>query len=176
MDRIEVYKDVKGYEDYYQVSDMGNVRSKDRYVNNSRCNTQRLIKGKVLAKINYMGYDCVCFLVRGVIKQKTAKVHRMVAQAFIENVDNKPCVNHKDGNKLNNDVDNLEWVTYSENAIHAVENGLRKGENCYKARIVINYNTGIFYTISEVANMLNMNYRTLINKLKVNKFKEFSYV
>ena len=64
-------------------------------------------------------------------KRKTFKVHRLVAEHFIDNPDNKRCVNHKDGNKLNNDAPNLEWVTDSENMQHAHDTGLNKGTiNC----------------------------------------------
>lgn len=71
------------------------------------------------------GYLCVG-------KSDNFLIHRMVAEAFIPNVDNKPCVNHIDGNKQNNSVENLEWVTYHENTQHAVKNGLiPKGKNSY---------------------------------------------
>lgn len=58
-------------------------------------------------------------------KRISHSIHRLVALAYIPNPEDKPCVNHIDGNKLNNDVSNLEWTTYSENAIHAVETGLK---------------------------------------------------
>ncbi len=62
-------------------------------------------------------------------KRKPLLVHRLVALVFINNPDNKPCVNHIDGHKLNNNVDNLEWVTSSENSIHVIKNNLRSNQN-----------------------------------------------
>jgi len=158
MIQQEIWKDCIGYEDYYQVSNLGNVRSKDRIVNNSRGGSTRFIKGIVLIQVPYMGYNTVCFCVAGKIKQKIVKVHRLVAQSFISNTENKPCVNHKDGNKLNNRLDNLEWATYSENTIHAIESGLIKFKPYSKERldsvklggnqnskIVLDLSTGIYY-------------------------------
>jgi predicted DNA binding CopG/RHH family protein len=164
---IEQWKDVVGYEEYYMVSNLGNVKSKDRIVKNSRGGTTRLIPSTLLKQVNYMGYNCVCFCVAGKIKQKTVKVHRMVAEAFVLNSNNKPCVNHIDGNKLNNRFNNLEWVTYSENSKHALFTGLRKAENNPKSRIVLNIENGVFYnTAKEAASSISINYRTLINMLQ----------
>lgn len=89
--------------DRYDVSDSGTVKRKDN--------------GKILRKhINDSGYEVVCLWLAG--KDKHYRVHRLVAEAFIPNTGNKPQVNHKDGNKLNNNVNNLEWATNSENIQH----------------------------------------------------------
>lgn len=61
-----------------------------------------------------------------ILNRKNRNVHRVIAEAFIPNPDNLPCVNHKDGNKLNNSVNNLEWCTRSENVLHSFRNGLQK--------------------------------------------------
>ena len=61
-----------------------------------------------------------------ILNRKNHNVHRVIAETFISNPDNLPCVNHKDGNKLNNSVDNLEWCTHSENTKHAYDNGLER--------------------------------------------------
>lgn len=102
----------------YEICDNGDV------ISNYRQNPIVLKPGK-----DHKGY------LRVSLKDKTYKVHRLVAMAFIENVDNKPQVNHKDGNKQNNNVDNLEWCTNSENQIHANKMGLRnpmRGEDNYQ--------------------------------------------
>lgn len=79
------------------------------------------LHGKLMiGSIDRCGYKEV------LLNGKLYRVHRLVAETFVDNPENKPCVNHKDGNKLNNNFDNLEWVTYSENTIHAYNTGLEK--------------------------------------------------
>lgn len=112
----EIWLSVKGYEGLYEVSNIGNVRR---------------VGGKLLSpKPGKLGYKIVSLSMNGYFKKYL--VHRLVAEAFITNPDDKPYVNHLDGNKANNRVDNLEWATPSENIQHAYDNELRtpiRGEN-----------------------------------------------
>ena len=124
----EVWKDVKGYEGYYQVSNLGNARSLDREVLNQ--GVVQPIKGRVLKAGIRNGYKSVVFSLNG--KVKNHSMHRLVAEAFIDNEYNLPVVNHIDENKLNNAVENLEWCTQNEN--------LKKSStNRYKGRKVGQY-------------------------------------
>lgn len=120
----EIWKSILGYENYYEVSNLGNVRSKYRqYVDSLGKN--RIVKSKLLTKqLMITGYYKVDLKVNYINKIMT--IHRLVAIAFIPNPDNKPTVNHIDGNKINNHITNLEWATFSENNKHALDNGLRK--------------------------------------------------
>lgn len=105
---MEIWKDIEGYEGLYQVSDLGRVKSLIRYHNTSwRILTPRL---------QHNGYLMVT-LSKNNIKNQIS-VHRLVAFTFISNPENKKCVNHKDGNKQNNTLANLEWVTNRENSAH----------------------------------------------------------
>jgi len=108
-------KDVVGYEKLYAVTKTGYVWA---YPKKSR-GSGRFLK----QTIDRYGYAYVCLFKDG--KRKNLKVHRLVAQAFLVAVD-KPHVNHKDGNKLNNAVENLEWCTPKENKIHAFSTGITK--------------------------------------------------
>lgn len=111
---MEVWKDISGYEGLYQISDLGNVRSLDRYVNHSRSG-KRFCKGHQMAThINNAGYICVNLSKDG--KYKSFDVHRLVAMVFlaVANIDGLE-VNHIDENKKNNVVTNLEWVTKKQN-------------------------------------------------------------
>ena len=112
---IEIWKDIDGYDGVYQVSNMGRVRSKNRKVYNY------IKPGRILKPaLNHPGGYLTIGLSNGNKKQKHAYVHRLVAQAFIPNPNNLPQVNHKDFNKKNITVENLEWVTDEDNKSHFV--------------------------------------------------------
>jgi len=112
----EIWKDVVGYENLYQVSNLGRVKSLARKTNNQFCRKDIIL---AVADDTY-GYDQVllCRRVNGLRVKNTIKVHRLVATAFIVNVHNKPLINHKDWNRKNNHVSNLEWCTSKENLNH----------------------------------------------------------
>lgn len=120
--KVEIWKDIENFSKY-QVSNLGNVKSKDRY---TKAKDDEIIHRKeFLLKgfINKKGYKQVT-LYDDNGKPKTMRVHKLVALAFIENKNNLPQINHIDGNKLNNEVSNLEWISNYDNMQHAIKNGL----------------------------------------------------
>lgn len=121
----EIWKDIPGYVGYYQVSNKGRVRGLDRVVFNPNRWKKKNGTMKVASRIKSQCRDKY----KQAILSKNSKlrgftIHRLVAKAFILNLHNKPCINHKDGNPKNNNVENLEWCTYSENTKHAYKTGL----------------------------------------------------
>ena len=112
----EIWKPIKGYEGLYEVSNLGRVKSLNRYHHRH----ENILKNKITKD----GYYETTLVKNG--KSKFIRSHRLVALTFIDNPLNKTEVNHKDGNKLNNFVGNLEWVTSSENQLHAYRTGLQK--------------------------------------------------
>ena len=114
----EIWRKIEGFEKY-EVSNLGRVRSLN-YRQTGESKTLRLCK-------NSTGYLHVDLYKNG--NRYYKKVHRLVANAFIPNIDNKPQINHIDGNKINNRVDNLEWVTASENIHHAWTTGICEAHN-----------------------------------------------
>jgi hypothetical protein len=109
ISEIELYKDIPGYEGYYQAYNYGNIKSLK-----SRHNKILVLKNGV----DNCGYNIVTLCKDDTKKTKT--VHRLVASAFLGN--SNLCVNHKDCNKQNNSIDNLEYVTHKQNTIHAILN------------------------------------------------------
>lgn len=160
----EKWQDIQQFEGY-EVSNLGKVRGKDRFV--KRKTGLCFVKGKELKQVfNKKGYPEVRFRQKGT---HTKLVHRLVANAFIPNIYNKPQVNHIDGNKLNNFANNLEWSTNSENQKHAYKLGLqpsKAGENNNKSKITDKdvtllkqlYNSGksIFEVSNETGVSLNI--------------------
>lgn len=150
---IEIWKDIVGYEGLYQMSNLGRIR------NNSI----------ELKQYTQFGYNSV-----GLWKDKKCKkfrVHRLVAQAFIPNPHNFPHINHKDGDKSNNNVDNLEWCTYQYNIQHSFANGLQtpsgevlKGYDYVRLFAMYNNNFRLKDILKELG--LELNPHTLYYALK----------
>jgi len=125
---MEIWKDIKEFEGLYQISNLGNVKSLGNF---------NLRKEKILKQnFSKCGYKTVCLSKQN--KYKTYTIHRLVANSFIVNIKNKPCVNHLNGIKKDNRVENLEWCNISENTKHAYKNGLinvSKGENHVNSKL-----------------------------------------
>lgn len=119
----EVWKNIKGYEGLYQISNLGRIKSLPR-------NGTKPIETIKKTTVDKYGYLRVSLSNKN--KRKKVLVHRLVAQAFISNPQNKPQVNHIDGNKKNNVLENLEWCTNSENMKHAYKIGLETTEQAIK--------------------------------------------
>ena len=133
----EIWKDIKGYEGLYQVSNLGRVKSLKR--------NSRLFDKLIMGGVNSCGYRIV-FLIKDKIR-KTVSVHRIVGETFIENTMFNKCINHINGIKIDNIVSNLEWVTQRENihhyhcvlqSKHNVNMGVRQLRKKWTARYYIN--------------------------------------
>lgn len=175
----EDWRDIKGYEGKYQISNMGNVKS----LNYHRGKSERILKPRYPSPPqNEYGY---------VVLSKNNKVqhfyiHRLVAEYFLDNPQNKPYVNHKDGNKHNNNVENLEWVTPLENNLHAYHilgkhpmRGFKFDKNKNSKKVAQFYVSpeGYEYKIAVYANSVAASFINNIDKRSINlccngKFKQ----
>jgi len=167
---------------FYQVSNLGNVRSVDRFVKGRIEGFPAFRIGKLLKPaISKTGYPRVLLMFDGI--RKNISVHRLVAIAFIENELNKETVNHIDGNKLNNCVSNLEWASVKENNNHARRLGLnvaKSGKEChtygfkYKHAIkLMNTKTGVILPIVEAHKFYPLitrrHFTMMVNNQRTNK-------
>lgn len=166
---VEEWKDISDYEGLYQISNLGNVKS----LNYGRLGRSQNLK----VSKHHTGYGIV-ILANSKVRE-TKLVHVLVASAFLPNPENKPCVNHIDGDKSNNVLANLEWVTKSENMRHAIRAGLRKDSNMWgrtseknpSSKSVKQYNrdgqlVNEWPCISEAARSIGCSPCTIINCIK----------
>lgn len=154
----EIWKEIPGFNGH-MVSNFGNLK---------RMTKKRNLPDEIAISKNQKGY-LRTMLKNNTGKRKHVSIHRLVAIAFIPNPENKPQVNHIDGNKLNNRVENLEWVTNTENNHHAWDNGLKVGNVGSvngRSRKVIDSTTGIQYDCAQqAAEAIGINRYTLHNYL-----------
>ena len=146
---MEIWKDIKGYEGLYQVSNEGRVKALSRVVK-SRWGTPKPLKEKEIREIvDSLGYSRLSLSKDGNVK--THKIHRLVAEAFLVG---EGQINHIDGNKQNNHVSNLEFCTQRENNIHAQETGLKPSK--YYIPIVCNETGELFESQADLARSLGI--------------------
>lgn len=134
----EVWRDAPGYEGLYQVSNLGRIKS----LQNGKAKILRLLK-------NSKGYLRVCLSNEN---RKYIRVHRLIAFAFIPNPENKPQINHKNGIKTDNRIENLEWITCSDNHKHAFKIGLKTNNHLKKPVIQYDLQDNKIAEYSSLAN------------------------
>nr|DAK61906.1 MAG TPA: homing endonuclease [Caudoviricetes sp.]DAM24317.1 MAG TPA: homing endonuclease [Caudoviricetes sp.] len=185
---VEIWKDIKGYEGLYQVSNLGRVKSLSIYRKNSVC--EYYSKEKILKPLKDKGGYLNVRLWKNK-KGKTIKIHRLVACNFLENTENKRDVNHINGIKTDNRVSNLEWATRSENIQHAFKNNLNKPHSSSEKqkkivrerlghKIKCTNNNKIYVSIREAGRELDLTPSSIIKvlnkKIKQTKGYSFEYI
>jgi len=177
------FVDIPGYEGLYAINRNGDIYCypKDRGLRGMK--PERIMKKYLKPE----GYINACLYKYG--KKKYIMVHVLVAKTFIPNPENKKCINHKDGNKQNNSIENLEWCSYSENHKHAYKNGLKQHTPEMKNQLIARkrkltfeqaeeirhlYKTGL-YSQRKLAETFNMQQTNIGDIVKNNTYKVANY-
>lgn len=164
----EIWKDIAGYEGYYQVSNKGRIKSVNRVVKHTSSGYLTLKEKLIKCRANNRDGYIRCSLCKNK-KVSTFLVHRLVAFAFIKNLENKPHINHLDEIKTNNVVENLEWVTQKENNDYS-NTGFKNGTCHFNAKLTEREVREIRklcsldgYTATKLAKMFNVSRRHIVN-------------
>lgn len=161
------WKDIPNYENIYQASADGQIRTVPGKVTRNAKFSERHWKTRILKqKTDKGGYKRVSLWKNA--KSNDLLVHRLVAETFIPKIKGKDLINHIDGNPSNNRVENLEWCNYSENLIHAYIHHLNRENN---EIVLVNKQTfeaNYFYSLAQASNFLGKSHGFLSNKLKKN--------
>lgn len=179
---FEIWKDINGFEGIYQISDKGNIRSLDRKIICSNGSVRFQRGSEIKPYINKQGYRTVVLHNNG--KHKMCRMCRLVAEAFIQNPQNLPQVNHKDENKGNDEKGNLEWCTCLYNLTYNNLHHRRNNKNNKKSKPVAQIKNGkiikVFHSVREVERVLgfqNGNISQCCNgKTKTSYGYEWSYL
>lgn len=171
---MENWKEIPGYEGIYEVSDTGRVRSSKNKTTQSVLHGERKWRQRILKqKSDKNGYKRVSLWKNKMVKDFL--VHRLVAMAFIEKVDGKDIINHKDGIQWNNHVSNLEWCTYQENNAHAIENRLNTVGEPIVLFNLISKETRYFTSKAEASKFVGRSHGYVSNLLKNGENKVDDY-
>lgn len=164
------YKYIKGYNNKYYITREGKV-----YISNYRnTGVDKEMKPRIIAGYYALGLEDPKSTSKNRI-QKIHKIHRLLAEYFIPNPENKPCINHKDGNKLNNSLDNLEWATISENTKHAYANKLERNWWTKELGIIcINLIENYKYNFADVTKLFGLPSRTYVFHFWNKGYKTFN--
>ena len=166
---MEIWKEIKGFEGYYKISNLGRVLSIKRRVNSSKGRT-RLVNERILkTRVDKYGYETV--ILRKFNKDRHFTIHRLIAIAFIKNPNNHPSINHIDENKLNNKPENLQWCTVKFNNLYnnRQEKINIKLRNVIKGKVILQYDLNNNFikewrSLREIARATGFS-RTEINKV-----------
>lgn len=163
----EIWKYIENCKGYYMVSNRCRVKSISRTI--LRNGKPYKVKESILTPWDKDGYKCVCLCVD---KVKKIRLHRLIAEAFIPNPENKPYVNHINGIKSDNSVENLEWCTQSENLVHAYKIGAKKpsqkGKNAPNAKMVLAIKDVViieYKSLRDCKNSINVDTQTVVRHI-----------